>query len=160
MGFIRRYIYGPSRKKPQAEQVHKAQPRVDRTAPGPASPARPATGAAGAEVLNFSEGLVATAGPSITCRHIPSAGTVVVELMRADGTLMAMDVFRANFPAPGGAWFPLPNLPSTYVRPGAGRSHQEFEFDLNGQHPIELPEHLAAKRDIGATRARVWWSCN
>jgi hypothetical protein len=152
MGFFKRYIYGPSRTKPKEEQVHKASPAAGRTAPGPSSPA-------GTEDFNFHEGLVATAGPSATCKHIPPAGTAVVEIMRADGTILAMDVFRASFPAPAGPWFPLPNLPATHVRPGTGSAHQEFEFDMYGPHPIELPDHLAAKTNIGATRARVWWSC-
>ncbi len=147
MGFFRRYIYGPSRKKPQKQKVHAAQTQRGRAAQG----------AAGAETFDFHEGLVV--GPSATCKHNPPTGTVVVEILRADGILMALDVFRASYPAPNGPFFPLPNLPATHVRPGTGGAHQEFEFDLNGPHPIELPEHLVAKINIGATRARVWWSC-
>ena len=92
MSLWRRYIYGPSRTKPQKQKA-----RAVRTQDG-----RAAQGAAGAEVFDFHESLVV--GPSRTGKHHPSAGTVVVEILRADGILMALDVFRASYPAPGGGW--------------------------------------------------------
>ena len=125
----------------------------------PAREHRPVGGTTGATVLNFHEGLTTTGGNKIG-KHSPRRGTAVVEIHSANGSIMALDVFEVDKQAPSGPWTPLAGTPATYVIPGdTNIGHQEFEFALDGPHPIKLPVHLAAKTTIGGKTAKIWWSC-
>ena len=125
----------------------------------PSHPRKPTGGTGGAEVFRFHEGLT-TGGGNRIGKHSPISGTAVVEILTGSGQIMALDVFEVVSPAPRGPWKPLEGVPATYVVPGnTNRGHQEFEFRLDGPHPLKLPEHLAAKTTIGGVTAKVWWSC-
>jgi len=125
----------------------------------PTLPRRPTGGTGGATVFEFHEGLT-TGGGSRIGKHSPVSGTAVVEILTGGGQIMALDVFEVASPAPSGPWSPLEGVPATHVVSGeTNRGHQEFEFRLDGPHPLKLPEHLAAKTTIGGVTAKVWWSC-
>jgi hypothetical protein len=139
------------------------QPQTQpRPAPAPAAATVQAhTGPGAAERFAFQDGLKVTGGGGTRIgKYSPQPGCVVVEIYDSAGRLLALDVFSAPVPAPGGPWKPLPHIHATKVVPGmTNRPHQEFEFDLNGDHPIVLPQHLLDKIEIGGVTAKVWWSC-
>ncbi len=88
-------------------------------------------------------------------KHSPAAGTAVVEILDKAGLILALDVIDVE-PAPNGAWYVSPGNPATLVRTGY-RSHQEYSFSLDADHPLELPQHLLNKK--GAHSTKVWHSC-
>jgi hypothetical protein len=93
----------------------------------------------------------------------PTPGTAVVELLNEHGDTLIMDILQVADPAPQGPLHLVGSGPATFVRVPHGPifyAHQAFVIDLkNKPYPIELPEHLLDKIPLGATNARIWWSC-
>ena len=141
-------------KRRVAECKPNGQGPAKQTTPPQGLPGHP-----GPEVYDFHEGLT-TGGGNRIGKHSPISGTAVVEILTGSGAIMALDVFEVVSPAPRGPWKPLEGVPATHVVSGeTNRGHQEFEFRLDGPHPLKLPEHLAAKTTIGGVTAKIWWSC-
>jgi len=136
-------------------------PKIPR-AQVPKEPRKPKRKPGTADVFDFREGLTAAVnGPSPkVAKYIVQPGTAAVEVYDTAGRLMAYDVFKATEPAPRGAWYPVKGKPATLVVPGqTSTPQQEFEFDFGDAHPITMPEHILAKREIGGRTIKVWWSC-
>lgn len=93
----------------------------------------------------------------------PSPGTAVVELLNATGDTLMMDILKVADPAPRGPMRLSNGSPSTFVIVPHGPveyAHQAFGFSLDEpEYPISLPQHLLDKISLGATNARIWWSC-
>jgi hypothetical protein len=111
-------------------------------------------------------GLVETVhvGVGLNRRRVrPTPGTAVVELLNANGDTLIMDILKVADPAPRGPLRIANEDPATFVRVPLGpifQSHQAFVINLdNTPYPIDLPQHLLDKIPLGATRARIWWSC-
>lgn len=111
-------------------------------------------------------GLVETVhvGVGLNRRRVrPAPGTAVVELLDEHGNTLIMDILSVADPAPTGPLRLEDGTPATYVRVPHGPkfyAHQAFGFSLDQKpYPIELPQHLLDKISLGATNARIWWSC-
>jgi len=93
----------------------------------------------------------------------PAPGTAVVELLDTEGNTLMMDILRVDEPAPRGPLRLYDGSPATFVIVPHGPveyAHQSFSFALGKPpYPLDLPAHLLDKVKLGATRARVWWSC-
>jgi hypothetical protein len=93
----------------------------------------------------------------------PTPGTAVVELLNETGDTLIMDILLVDDAAPAGPLRLSNGGVATYVRVPHGSlfySHQAFDFELDElPYPIELPQHLLDKISLGATKARIWWSC-
>jgi hypothetical protein len=111
-------------------------------------------------------GLVETVhvGVGLDRRRVhPAPGTAVVELIDAHGNTLMMDLIKTENAAPRGPLRLSNGDPATFVIVPHGSveyAHQAFSFDLTKlPYPLELPKHLLDKVQLGAERARVWWSC-
>ena len=110
------------------------------------------------ERLGFVETVYVGVGLDRT-RMRPAPGTMIVELVDSGGNTLAVDMLAVDEPAsPSPVRFN--GKPATYVKVGkTGFRHQSFSYALDEPAPIDLPEHLKAKAQIGARRVNVWWSC-
>ena len=93
----------------------------------------------------------------------PTPGTAVVELLNEHGDTLIMDILKVADAAPIGPLYIANEAPATFVKVPHGpifHSHQAFVINLdNTPYPIDLPQHLLDKIPLGATKARIWWSC-
>lgn len=94
--------------------------------------------------------------PAVTtntvARHVPKPGTAIVELLREDGSLLALDTVPAAPSLPGeGIQYTnvvVPNGPKEY-------RHIEFTVASSQPMPFPLPDHLK-RADVASVK--VWWS--
>jgi hypothetical protein len=162
MNWLKEKFGGKDNKGPEVKQAKRPAVR-------PATPAgrAPRSAPAGSDAFRFREGAGArvqksgarSAGVPQFGKYAPRPGTCAVEVYHEDGQLMAYDMFRVDEVPPAAAHL-INKYPScTDVTHGrTGFSHVELKFDLKGEHPVELPEHILAKRELGARYAKLWWS--
>jgi hypothetical protein len=163
MGFWRRLFYGQEHTEPQtpptpASRRDELYDRIIAEAEKNVTSWTGVSGTAGsAEVFDFKENIAVSTGPQPGI-HQPRPGTAVVEVVGPNG-LLAMDVFAVTEPAPSGP-FKYGPIASTHVVVGdTNCGHQEFEFPLDGPHPVELPKHIKDKGELGGHTIKIWWSC-
>jgi len=110
-----------------------------------------------AEDLNLTEKVFVSVGVDRKRVH-PAKGTILIEVLGASGETLILDTIKATEPAPRGPWH-VAGKPTTYVCVGTtGHSHQAFACVLD-EIPFQLPDHILAKVDLGATSFNIWWSC-
>lgn len=113
--------------------------------------------ASAAENLNLTEKVFVTVGIDRKRVH-PAPGTILVEVLGAQGQTLTIDTFKAPKPAPKGPWH-VNEKPATFVAVGeTGNAHQAFNCSID-ECPVELPENIRSKIELGATSLNVWWSC-
>lgn len=106
-----------------------------------------------AETFHFRENLVANGSAPRFAQRVPPAGHACVEVLDADGNVLAMDTFPAPA-APSGAYH-VCGRPATFVVDGkTGRAQQEFTCSI-ADCPVPLPGHIANRSGT----LRVWWNC-
>jgi hypothetical protein len=90
----------------------------------------------------------------------PPPGTMIIEMVDRGGNTLMIDTVPTEKQAPRGPFHVL-GRPATYVQIGAtGYAHQAFAFFVDEpEYPVEIPQHLLDKIELGAQKVRVWWSC-
>lgn len=110
--------------------------------------------------FDFSESVGAEVNPLPSfVRDAPPAGAATLIVMDEQAQEIAKDRVRVSEPAPTGAVH-IAGQPATYHRVGGtGNAHQEVLVDMDDRLPIEIPDHIAEKADLGGEKLRLLWSC-
>lgn len=120
----------------------------------------PADSSGPGENFDFSESVGAEVNPLPSfVRDAPPPGAATLIVLDESASEIAKDRVRVSESAPTGAVH-IAGQPATYHRVGGtGNAHQEVLVDMDDRLPIEIPDHIAEKADLGGEKLRLLWSC-